>query len=44
MTSLEILNQLLKGQHLEPRDLGKAKILMTILKAELESRTEEASK
>ena len=44
MTSIEILDQLLKGQHLEPRDLGKAKILMTILKAELESRTEEKSK
>ena len=44
MTSLDILDQLLKGQHLEPRDLGKARILMNILKLELESRTEEATK
>ena len=44
MTSLEILNQLLKGYHLEPDELQDAKTLVAILKAELESRTEEASK
>ena len=44
MTSLEILNQLLNGHHLKPDQLREAKILVTILKAELESRTEEASK
>jgi hypothetical protein len=44
MTSLEILNQLLNGYHLKPDQLRDAEILVAILKAELESRTEEASK
>lgn len=38
MTSLEILNQLLNGWHLEPAELEKARQILHGLSAELESR------
>jgi hypothetical protein len=44
MTSLEILNQLLKGNHLEPKELRKAWLIVEDLKEILEYRTAGESK
>jgi hypothetical protein len=44
MTSLEILNQLLKGNHLEPKELERAEKIVHSITQELKSRTKEASK
>jgi len=39
MTSLEIINQLLKGNHLEPKELRKAWLIVEDLNDILEYRT-----
>jgi hypothetical protein len=44
MTSLEILNQLLKGNHLEPKELRTAWLIVEDLKEILEYRTAGESK
>jgi hypothetical protein len=44
MTSLEILNQLLKGNHLEPAELKRAEQIVHSIKVELKSRTRKETK
>lgn len=44
MTSLEVLNQLLKGNHLEPKELRRAWLIVEDLKEILEYRTAGESK
>jgi hypothetical protein len=44
MTSLEVLNQLLKGNHLEPEELKRAEQIVHSITQELKSRTRKETK